>query len=247
MSKQFKVKLVSSTKTQEEYIEDMIETLKGDDEVLPEEIKKLLEDKEGLMAYVARVSSPKQVNPKFAHLLRYCMKHGHWSVFEMCDATFEIETSRGISPQILRHRSFCFQEFSQRYAAVASDGIQIYEMRAQDHKNRQNSLDDVFTEEDQREFEDDQREIWELAYKKYEKWLSRDGAKECARFLLPLNTKTRLYMKGSIRSWIHYIDLRSANGTQKEHMEIAQAIKEIFVESFPIIAEAKGWKDEEDS
>ena len=244
MSKNFEVKMVSSTKTETQYIEDMIESLKGDDEVLPEELRGLLEDVEGLMAYVARVSSPKQTNPKFAHLLRYCMKHGHWSVFEMCDATFEIETSRGISPQMLRHKSFSFQEFSQRYAAVASDGIQIYEIRAQDNKNRQNSLDDVFTEEDQREFQRDQEEVWEFAYKKYQKWLNRKGAKECVRTMLPLGTKTRLYMKGSIRSWIHYVELRTGNGTQKEHMEIANAIKEHLVKSFPIVAEAVGWDKE---
>lgn len=242
MSDNFSVQLVSSTMTEAEYIEHVIRSIDpGDAGVTPEEVEELLKSKEGLMAYVARVSSPKQENPKFARLLNYCMNHGHWSVFEMCDVTFEIETSRGISPQILRHRSFCFQEFSQRYAKVAGDGIQIYEIRAQDKKNRQNSLDGVFTKEDQEEFERDQREVWDLAYSKYKKWIDRDGAKECARFLLPLNTKTKMYMKGSIRSWIHYIDLRSANGTQKEHADIAISIKNEFVKKFPTIAEAKGW------
>lgn len=243
MSNNFSVKLVSVTQTEKEYIDDVIAKITtGGTEVDPEEVKELLQDKEGLMAYVARVSSPKQENPMFAKLLKYCMKHGHWSVFEMCDATFEIETSRGISPQILRHRSFCFQEFSQRYSAVGGDGIQIYEIRAQDNKNRQNSLDGVFTEEDQEEFRRDQEEVWQLAYSKYKKWLDKDGAKESARFLLPLNTKTKMYMKGSLRSWIHYIDLRTGNGTQREHADIANAVKDLFVKKFPIISEAKGWK-----
>jgi len=199
-----------------------------------------LENPEALMCYIARVSSPNQANRSYAKLLKYCLDRGHWSVFEQVDMTCEVETSRAIAAQILRHKSLFFQEFSQRYSAVGQDGVEVYKARRQDSKNRQNSLDDL-PHHDIKWFGEAQKEVWDLAYNKYEEALSKGIAKECARFILPLSTKTRLYMKGSVRSWIHYIDLRSGNGTQKEHQDIALAIKGIFVRKFPTIAEAKGW------
>lgn len=194
---------------------------------------------EELMAYCARVSSPdNQDNPEYEKLLKYCIKHGHWSVFEMADMTVEIETSRAIAQQILRHRSFNFQEFSQRYSKATD--FEIYEARRQDTKNRQNSIDDM-DEDDKAFFMDAQDNITTVANSLYEEALKRGIAKEQARFLLPLSTKTKLYMKGSVRSWIHYINLRGANGTQKEHRDIALAIKEIFKIQFPTIAKALEW------
>ena len=200
-------------------------------------------DAEKTMAYIARVSNPKnQNNDKFAGLLSYCIKHGHWSVFEQSHMTLEIETTRGLAAQILRHRSFTYQEFSQRYAdsSLLGDTIPLPELRSQDTKNRQNSIDDVdqFVKQDfqlkmQRHFVD--------GMKLYKEMLDAGIAKECARFVLPLATPTRLYMTGSCRSWIHYINLRSAHGTQKEHTEIVKQCKEIFVEQFPSVSEALEW------
>ena len=195
------------------------------------------------MAYIARVSNPNnQENPNFAGLLRYCIKHRHWSVFEQATMTLEIETTRGLSPQILRHVSFRYQEFSQRYAdsSLLDENIPLFDLRRQDTKNRQNSVDDIdpFTKQD---FEIKIRRHFDEAMKLYKEMLDAEIAKECARFVLPLATPTRMYMTGSVRSWIHYIDLRSANGTQKEHMDIANACKEVFVEQFPTCAEALEW------
>ena len=200
-------------------------------------------DAEKTMGYVARVSNPNnQDNPKVAGLLGYCIKHGHWSVFEQAHMTVEIETTRGLAAQILRHRSFTYQEFSQRYAdsSMLAKEIPLPELRRQDTKNRQNSIDDVdpFVNQDfqlkmQRHFVD--------GMKLYKEMLEAGIAKECARFVLPLATPTRLYMTGSVRSWIHYIDLRSAHGTQKEHMDIANECKCIFAGQFPIVAEALEW------
>ena len=200
-------------------------------------------DAEKTMGYVARVSNPNnQDNPKVAGLLGYCIKHGHWSVFEQAHMTVEIETTRGLAAQILRHRSFTYQEFSQRYAdsSLLGDTIPLPKLRSQDTKNRQNSIDDVdpFVNQDfqlkmQRHFVD--------GMKLYKEMLDAGIAKECARFVLPLATPTRLYMTGSVRSWIHYIDLRSAHGTQKEHMDIANECKCIFAGQFPIVAEALEW------
>ncbi len=194
---------------------------------------------EETMAYCARVSNPEnQDNPKIDKLLAFCIKNGHWSVFEQANMVIEINTSRAIAPQILRHRSFSFQEFSQRYAAAT--GYVTYEARRQDLKNRQNSVDDL-TADTKTWFEDSQREIWDLCYGKYTEALKRGVAKECARALLPLNTATRLYMNGTVRSWAHYIDLRAGNGTQKEHMDIALACKAIFAKELPVVAQALGW------
>ena len=198
---------------------------------------------EETMGYVARVSNPKnQDNPKVAGLLSYCIKHGHWSVFEQAHMTLEIETTRGLAAQILRHRSFTYQEFSQRYAdsSMLSKVIPMPELRRQDDKNRQNSIDDLdpFVVQD---FELKMQRHFVEGMKLYKEMLDAGVAKECARFVLPLATPTKLYMTGSVRSWIHYINLRSAHGTQKEHMQIAENCRAIFNEQFPIVAEALGW------
>jgi thymidylate synthase (FAD) len=200
-------------------------------------------DAEKTMAYVARVSNPNnQENPNYAKLLGYCIKHNHWSVFEQAFMTLEIETTRGLAAQILRHRSFTYQEFSQRYAdsSLLGDTIPMFDLRRQDTKNRQKSIDDVdaFTRQ---EFEIKIRKHFDDAMTLYQSMLDMGIAKESARFVLPLATPTRLYMSGSVRSWAHYITLRSANGTQKEHMDIAEACKKIFVEQFPTCAEALEW------
>ena len=200
-------------------------------------------DAEKTMAYVARVSNPKnQTNENYSKLLGYCIKHNHWSVFEQAFMTLEIETTRGLAAQILRHRSFTYQEFSQRYAdsSLLGDTIPMFDLRRQDTKNRQNSIDDVdpFVRQ---EFEIRIRKHFDDAMTLYQSMLDMGIAKECCRFVLPLATPTRLYMSGSVRSWAHYITLRSANGTQKEHMDIAEACKKIFVEQFPTCAEALEW------
>ena len=200
-------------------------------------------DAEKTMAYIARVSNPKnQDNEKFAGLLSYCIKHGHWSVFEQAHMTLEIETTRGLAAQILRHRSFTYQEFSQRYAdsSLLGKEIPLPELRSQDTKNRQNSIDDVdqFVKQD---FELKMQRHFVDGMKLYKEMLDAGIAKECARFVLPLATPTRLYMTGSCRSWIHYINLRSAHGTQKEHTEIVKQCKKIFVEQFPSVSEALEW------
>ncbi len=198
---------------------------------------------EETMGYVARVSNPKnQDNPKVAGLLSYCIKHGHWSVFEQAHMTLEIETTRGLAAQILRHRSFTYQEFSQRYAdsSLLGDKIPLFEIRRQDEKNRQNSIDDVDPFLIQK-YEVKIEKHFKQAMKIYQEMLKDGIAKECARFVLPLATPTRLYMTGSIRSWIHYIDLRASHGTQKEHTEIVNQIKSIFVDELPVVSEALEW------
>ena len=181
-------------------------------------------DAEKTMAYIARVSNPSnQDNEKFAGLLKYCIKHNHWSVFEQSSMTLEIETTRAIAAQILRHRSFTFQEFSQRYADSTKLGeIPIPELRRQDEKNRQNSTNDL-DEFVKQKLELQMNTLFSSATALYQQMLEEGVAKECARMVLPLCTPTRIYMTGSCRSWIHYIELRSAHGTQKEHMDIAQA------------------------
>ena len=201
-------------------------------------------DAEKMMAYVARVSNPSnQENPNYAKLLGYCIKHNHWSVFEQSFMTLELETTRGVAAQVLRHRSFTYQEFSQRYAdsSMLAERIPLPELRRQDTKNRQNSIDDVdpFVRQ---EFQIKMQNHFDAAMKLYQDMLEYGIAKECSRFVLPLAVPTRIYMTGSVRSWIHYIELRSANGTQKEHMDIALDAKRVFAEQFPICAEALGWQ-----
>ena len=200
-------------------------------------------DAEQHMAYCARVSNPSnQDNDKYAGLLRYCIKHQHWSIFEQAFMTLEINTTRAIAAQVLRHRSFTYQEFSQRYAdsSMLAKKIPMFDLRRQDTKNRQNSIDDIdpFTKQ---EFEIQIQRHMDAAMDLYETMLKHDIAKECARFILPLAVPTKIYMTGSVRSWIHYIELRSANGTQKEHMDIALDAKRVFAEQFPICAEALEW------
>ena len=200
-------------------------------------------DAEKLMAYCARVSNPNnQENDNYAGLLKYCIKHQHWSIFEQAFMTLEINTTRGLAAQILRHRSFTFQEFSQRYADtnLLDANIPLPELRRQDTKNRQNSIDDI--PEKQIKFLQDRIQLYFNEGMDLYNELLREGiAKECARFVLPLATPTRLYMSGSVRSWAHYIDLRSGHGTQKEHMDIANACKSIFTEQFPTVSAALEW------
>jgi len=196
---------------------------------------------EQLIEYTARVSNPagqEKYNTSFK-LLQYLIENNHISPLEMVDFTVEIETSRAIAAQILRHWSFSFQEFSQRYAQ-ASEYVE-YEARSQDLKNRQNSVDDM-TEDEKRWFRDAQIKVWSTSHDLYTEALNMGIAKEQARFLLPLNTKTRLYMKGNVRDWFFYLKLRSANGTQKEHADIAKAIiEEVFRPHFPVITAVAGW------
>jgi len=201
-------------------------------------------DAEKTMAHIARVSNPSnQDNEKFAGLLKYCINHQHWSVFEQSSMTLEIETTRAIAAQILRHRSFTFQEFSQRYADSTQLGvIPIPKLRKQDLKNRQNSTDDL-DEFVRQKLELQMQTLFDSATALYQQMLEEGVAKECARMVLPLCTPTRIYMTGSCRSWIHYIELRSAHGTQKEHMDIAQACKTVFIEQFPIVSEALEWRN----
>ena len=199
-------------------------------------------DAEQLMAYIARVSNPSnQDNEKYAGLLKYCIKHNHWSVFEQSTMTLEIETTRAIAAQILRHRSFTFQEFSQRYASSNDLGdIDLPELRRQDTKNRQNSIDDLDSEMVDK-LNRQMITLFSSAKSLYTQMLDAGVAKECARMVLPLCTPTRIYMTGSCRSWIHYINLRSAHGTQKEHMDIAEACRKVFTEQFPSVSEALEW------
>lgn len=204
-------------------------------------------DAERHIAYCARVSNPKnQENDSFEGLLKYCIKNQHWSIFEHAFLTVEINTSLAIATQILRHRSFTFQQFSQRYADSTELQLEIPvpDLRRQDTKNRQNSTDDLGS---------DLKETMSLLIKKhfeeslniYNLLLAQGVAKECARFVLPQATQTRLYMSGSVRSWIHYITLRSAHGTQREHMEVAEAVRCIFTCQFPAISAALDWTREE--
>ena len=202
-------------------------------------------DAEQMMAYIARVSNPaNQENEKYAGLLRYCIKHNHWSVFEQSTMTVEIETTRAIAAQILRHRSFTFQEFSQRYADTKLlEAVVLPELRRQDTKNRQNSTDDLDPEVVEK-LNKQMKTLFSSSSALYNQMLEYGVAKECARMVLPLCTPTRIYMTGSCRSWIHYINLRSAHGTQKEHMVIAEAVRDVFVEQFPAVSEALGWVKE---
>ena len=199
-------------------------------------------DAEKHMAYCARVSNPNnQDNENISRLLGYCIKHGHFSVFEQAFMTLEINTTRGLAAQILRHRSFTYQEFSQRYADTSflSEQIPVFDLRRQDDKNRQNSIDNI-SEDIRTKYNTLIREHFAKAKGIYDAMLKDGIAKECARFILPLATPTRLYMSGSVRSWTHYISLREKNGTQKEHMDIAKECKKIFCEQFPTVAEALG-------
>jgi len=195
---------------------------------------------EEMIVKMARVSAPKnQDNMDTApRLLQYLINHKHWSPFEIANMCVEIETTRAISPQILRHRSFSFQEFSQRYADANELGSAVIpHLRRQDSKNRQNSIDDL-SPELVASYYRRISQICEDSEHLYREMISNGVAKECARSILPLSTQTRLYMNGTIRSWIHYLQLRTDNGTQLEHQQIAQQIKQIFCEQFPVIGQA---------
>jgi len=196
-------------------------------------------DAEQLIGKIARVSNPSnEDNPNVEGLIKYLIKHKHWSPFEMASMCVEIQTTRAISPQILRHRSFTFQEFSQRYAIPTDTFATVLpDLRRQDTKNRQNSIDDLpsqTTEYLKDRIDAHFREAVDL----YQYMLDRDVAKECARSVLPINTCTRLYMSGTIRSWLHYVALRGDNGTQREHMSIARSVGEILAEQVPTITRA---------
>tara|TARA_B100000003_G_scaffold205943_1_gene220497 strand:+ start:1140 stop:1838 length:699 start_codon:yes stop_codon:yes gene_type:complete len=204
-------------------------------------------DAEKTMGYIARVSNPKnQDNPKVAGLLKYCIEHEHWSVFEQAFMTLEINTTRAIGAQILRHRSFTYQEFSQRYADanLLMDEIPLPELRRQDTKNRQNSIDDL-PEAEVKALQKTIRDLFYEAQDVYRHLLEVGVAKECARMVLPLAVPTRMMMTGSVRSWIHYINLRTGHGTQKEHMQIAELCKQHFICQFPTVADALGWCKED--
>jgi thymidylate synthase (FAD) len=219
VSDQFSVKLVGITKP-EIWVENGIDqrTLTAEE----------------MIAYCARVSNPSnQTNTdSMPKLLKYLRDHSHWSPFEMVSASLEVETSRGIAPQILRHRSFSFQEFSQRYAAVDDSGVVIYAARRQDDKNRQNSIDDL-PDEVKSEWMSRQLDNWRRSFDHYTWALNNGIAKECARMVLPLGAKTKLYMSGSIRSWIHYCEVRCDVSTQLEHREIAIACRDALRLHFP--------------
>jgi thymidylate synthase (FAD) len=196
-------------------------------------------DAEKIMGYCARVSNPaNQDNPDVSKLLSYCIKNKHWSVFEMANMCVEVNTSIPISAQILRHNSMKFQQFSARYSKV--QGFEEVEVRRQDEKNRQNSIDDL-SEETKIWFHITLNKIKEETNNFYNEALERGVAKECARFALPQCASTRMYINGSIRSWIHYLELRTGNGTQKEHQDIAKEIKNIFIELFPQVSKGLRW------
>ena len=203
------------------------------------------QDAEKTISYCARVSNPNnQDSDNYAKLLKYCIDNGHWSIFEMANMVLEINTTRGIAAQILRHRSFSFQEFSQRYADASylTKSINVPELRTQDPKNRQNSVDNL-NEYKQAIYNQNIRELFAKSKALYDLMIDDGVAKECARFVLPLATPTRMYMNGTIRSWIHYINLRTTHGTQKEHMDITEECKNIFIKQLPVISEALGWND----
>lgn len=197
-----------------------------------------------VITYVARVSNPNN-QKKFdtaAGLLKYCIKHEHWSVFETASMTLEINTTRGIAAQVLRHRSFTFQEFSQRYADtnLLGNDVPLPSLRRQDTKNRQNSIDDLDPFVVQK-LEMQMQTLFDSSTALYSQMLEEGVAKECARFVLPLAVPTKIYMTGSCRSWIHYINLRSSNGTQEEHRLIAEGCRDVFKEVFPEVSAALEW------
>lgn len=200
-------------------------------------------DAEFLICYTARVSNPKNQNSdKITKLIKYCLKNGHWSIFEMSQMIVEINTTRAISAQILRHQ-MKFQEFSQRYACITEEykEIPIPELRTQDKKNRQSSHSGMLSTDVENDLNQKIKNHFNEAIKLYNELIAKGVAKECARAIMPLNTPTRMYASNNIRGWIHYIQARTHPSTQKEHREIAEQIKEIFKKNLPIIAEALEW------
>jgi len=232
------VKLVSYTKIDEEYLKSLMSEVDATDPHSNEFIVNI-QTPEGLAAYCARVSSPNPYNHEYSKLLKYCLKHGHFSVFEMINVTFEINTTRMISSQILRHKRLFFQERSQRYQQVSD--YTITDARRQDAKNRQNSIDDL--DEDTKTFwESTQNMLNKKAFQYYQMALDKGIAKEIARSILPLSTNTTMYANGTLRSWIHYVNVRASKETQKEHRDIAIAIRDILIDKYPSIAEACEWE-----
>lgn len=230
-----KIKLISKTQIDESYLLQLMKEASEEDQVF----LKSIQNSEALIAYTARVSSANQKNPEYKKLLKYCMGHGHWSIFEMVDATVEIETTLPIATQILRHRSFCFQQLSRRYSSD-DVGFEVISPRRQDTKNRQNSIDNL--EPDTVEFFNmAQDTLNKLSFEFYEEALKLGIAKESARFLLPQTTTTKLYMKGSLRSFIHYFKVRNNESTQKEHREVAEKIQAELKKAFPLIGEICEW------
>jgi len=231
--------LVSKTIVDENYIDHLIE------ENPPEDIKDLeffrgiKTNPEMLMIYIARVSSPNQTNPSYEKLLNYCWKHSHFSVFEQVTCTMELETDLNTATQVLRHRSFVFQQLSRRYSSEGVDFVEI-EARGQDPKNRQNSIENL-PQEDKTWFMVAQNMVQMHSKQYYDEAISRNIAKEVARYLLPTSTKTKLYMTGNLRNFIHYVNVRTAEGVQKEHKELAEAVKKQLIVSFPVTAKAVGW------
>lgn len=223
-----KVSLISITEMPKQVSKDLL----NDWDSTPEQI----------IVYTARVSNPSNAaNMETApRLLKYLIDHHHWSPFEMVDVTVEIETSVAIAAQLLRHRSFVFQQFSARYADVGDLGFERILPRRQDIKNRQNSTDDL-DEYDMTWFDDQLRYVQNIAEVAYSEALRMGIAKESARFLLPQSKTTRLYMKGSCRSWIHYLNVRLDPSTQREHRDVAEAIRAVFVSEFPETSKALGW------
>jgi thymidylate synthase (FAD) len=196
-------------------------------------------DAEKMVAYLARVSSSNQENPEHAGLLRYLIEHQHWSPMEMVHAVIEIRTTRAIAAQILRHRSFSFQEFSQRYAAVREEPVRVAG-RLQATKNRQSSVD-MLPGPAQTEWALLQDAVYDQALEAYSRALEIGVAREQARLLLPLATPTRMYMAGSLRSWIHYVQLRTQPDTQQEHREIAEQCRDVLASELPTFADVLGW------
>ena len=192
---------------------------------------------EDIITYCARVSNPKnQANMKTApKLIKFLIKHKHWSPFELANMCVEIKTSRAIAAQILRHRSFSFQEFSQRYSEVTD--MEPLELRSPAEKNRQSSSDNI----DDVEINNVAKYSMEQSLNCYNKLIAQGVAKECARAVLPLGTQTTMYMNGTVRSWVHYINLRTEENTQKEHRDVANSIKNIFIEQFPNVSKALDW------
>ena len=201
-------------------------------------LEEITANAEQRICHIARVSNPaNQDNPDYARLLRYCIEHQHWSIFEHSHMTLEIETSLAIATQILRHRSFTFQQFSQRYSDATTLGFEPVQWRKQAAKNRQGSTEPIDATELTKALSDHlARGAW-----LYRQLLEAGVARECARFVLPQCTTTRLYMTGNVRSWIHYLQLRTQPDTQLEHRQVATAAQRIFVERLPVVAEALGW------
>lgn len=198
----------------------------------------ITQDAERVIARAARVSSEHPDNPEYIRLIRYMLEHKHFSPFEMADLTIEVETSRMIAQQILRHRSMFFQERSLRYADAV--GFEVYGARRQADKNRQSSVDDL-PPQMKAWWEAEQQRVWAIAKQSYDDALSFGIARECARAVLPLSTQTTMFVRGTIRSWIHYLQLRTQSDTQQEHREIAEKCREIFCRELPTISEALGW------